>query len=34
MSVQITKAVLQDFLSSAETDVLALLTGAWGTGKT
>ncbi|WP_457446999.1 hypothetical protein [Roseateles sp. P5_E4] len=33
MSVQITKAVLKDFLSSAETDVLAL-TGAWGTGKT
>lgn len=33
MSVQITKAVLQDFLSNAETDVLAL-TGAWGTGKT
>jgi hypothetical protein len=33
MSVQITKAVLGDFLSSAETNVLAL-TGAWGTGKT
>lgn len=33
MSVQITKAVLSDFLSNAETDVLAL-TGAWGTGKT
>lgn len=33
MSVQITKAVLKDFLGSAETNVLAL-TGAWGTGKT
>lgn len=33
MSVQITKAVLKDFLSNAETNVLAL-TGAWGTGKT
>lgn len=33
MSVQITKAVLKDFLSNEETDVLAL-TGAWGTGKT
>lgn len=33
MSVQITKAVLRDFLSNAETNVLAL-TGAWGTGKT
>ncbi len=33
MSVQITKAVLKDFLSDAETNVLAL-TGAWGTGKT
>lgn len=33
MSVQITKAVLKDFLGGAETNVLAL-TGAWGTGKT
>jgi hypothetical protein len=33
MSVQITKAVLKDFLGSTETNVLAL-TGAWGTGKT
>ena len=33
MSVQVTKAVLKDFLSNAETNVLAL-TGAWGTGKT
>lgn len=33
MSVQITKTVLKDFLSNAETNVLAL-TGAWGTGKT
>jgi hypothetical protein len=33
MSVQITKAVLKDFLVDAETNVLAL-TGAWGTGKT
>lgn len=33
MSVQITKAVLKNFLGDAETDVLAL-TGAWGTGKT
>jgi hypothetical protein len=33
MSVQITKAVLKDFLSNSETNVLAL-TGAWGTGKT
>lgn len=33
MSVQITKAVLKDFLSNEETSVLAL-TGAWGTGKT
>lgn len=33
MSVQITKAVLRDFLCNAETNVLAL-TGAWGTGKT
>lgn len=33
MSVQITKAVLKDFLSNADTNVLAL-TGAWGTGKT
>ena len=33
MSVQITKAVLKDFLCSEETNVLAL-TGAWGTGKT
>lgn len=33
MSVQITKAVLKEFLCSAETNVLAL-TGAWGTGKT
>lgn len=33
MSVQITKAILRDFLSNSETDVLAL-TGAWGTGKT
>lgn len=33
MSVQITKAVLKNFLGDAETNVLAL-TGAWGTGKT
>lgn len=33
MSVQTTKAVLEDFLGDAETNVLAL-TGAWGTGKT
>lgn len=33
MSVQITKAVLKDFLCSTDTNVLAL-TGAWGTGKT
>ena len=33
MSVQITKAVLKDFLSNAEANVLSL-TGAWGTGKT
>lgn len=33
MSVQITKAVLQDFLTNNQNDVLAL-TGAWGTGKT
>ncbi len=33
MSVEITKAVLKDFLTTGETDVLAL-TGAWGTGKT
>jgi hypothetical protein len=33
MSVQITKTVLQEFLSNADTNVLAL-TGAWGTGKT
>lgn len=33
MSVKITKSVLQNFLSNAETDVLAL-TGDWGTGKT
>ncbi len=33
MSVQVTKAVLKDFLCNAETNVLAL-TGAWGTGKT
>lgn len=33
MSVQITKAVLKDFLCNEETNVLAL-TGAWGTGKT
>lgn len=33
MSVQITKAVLKDFLGDAQTNVLAL-TGAWGTGKT
>lgn len=33
MSVQITKAVLKDFLGDSETNVLAL-TGAWGTGKT
>jgi hypothetical protein len=33
MSVQVTKAMLKDFLTDAETNVLAL-TGAWGTGKT
>lgn len=33
MSVQITKAVLKDFLSNTEPNVLAF-TGAWGTGKT
>jgi hypothetical protein len=33
MSVQITKAVLRDFLGNSETNVLAM-TGAWGTGKT
>ena len=33
MSVRVTKAVLKDFLTNAETNVLAL-TGAWGTGKT
>jgi hypothetical protein len=33
MSLQITKAVLKEFLCNAETNVLAL-TGAWGTGKT
>lgn len=33
MSVQISKAVLKNFLGDAETNVLAL-TGAWGTGKT
>jgi hypothetical protein len=33
MSVQVTKAVLKNFLCNAETNVLAL-TGAWGTGKT
>jgi Cdc6-like AAA superfamily ATPase len=33
MSVQITRAVLKEFLGNAETTVLAL-TGAWGTGKT
>lgn len=33
MSVQISKAVLKNFLCDAETNVLAL-TGAWGTGKT
>ena len=33
MSVQVIKAVLKEFLGSAETNVLAL-TGAWGTGKT
>jgi len=33
MSIQITKAVLKDFLCNDETNVLAL-TGSWGTGKT
>ena len=33
MSVQVTKAILKAFLTSTETDVLAL-TGSWGTGKT
>ena len=33
MSLQVTKAVLKNFLCNAETNVLAL-TGAWGTGKT
>lgn len=33
MSVEITKAVLKNFLGDADTNVLAL-TGAWGTGKT
>jgi hypothetical protein len=33
LSIQITKAVLKDFLTSGKRDVLAL-TGAWGVGKT
>lgn len=33
MSVQTAKAILKDFLSDGESNVLAL-TGAWGTGKT
>lgn len=33
MSIQITEAVLKDFLCNEEANVLAL-TGAWGTGKT
>lgn len=33
MSVQVTRAVLKEFLTGAETNVLAL-TGGWGTGKT